>query len=252
MLISQVFSAQPLNIEFRRVLSGNNWDRWVHLVLRLMQVRLSEEPDKFVWDLNSSGLFSVKSLYHDLVNDHTVFLRKYIWKMKVPLKIKIFMWFLYKKVILTKDNLAKRKWKGCLKCEFCDSTESIEHLLISCPLARFIWRIVEFTFNLPPPANITNMFGNWLRGMQKIDKARVRVGVCAILRSLWTCRNDLVFNRTKHMNYLQVIHKDTSLLGAWSFEHREAVASRCGRLETVARAFYNFAGWQIFNRLNDA
>ena len=128
--------------------------------------------------------------------------------------------------------------------------------ILTWPLARFIWRIVEFTFNLPPPTNITNMFGNWLRGMQKIDKARVRVGVCAILWSLWTCRNDLVFNKSKRMNYLQVIYKATSLLGAWSFllplEQREEVASGCGRLEAVARAFYNFAGWQIFNRLSDA
>jgi hypothetical protein len=34
------------------------------------------------------------------------------WKVKVNLKIKIFLWFLRQGVILTKDNLAKRKWKG--------------------------------------------------------------------------------------------------------------------------------------------
>jgi hypothetical protein len=31
------------------------------------------------------------------------------WKVKVPLKIKIFLSFLRQDVILTKDNLAKRK-----------------------------------------------------------------------------------------------------------------------------------------------
>jgi len=31
-----------------------------------------------------------------------------IWQMKIPLKTKIFMWFLKKGVILTKDNLARR------------------------------------------------------------------------------------------------------------------------------------------------
>jgi hypothetical protein len=35
----------------------------------------------------------VKSMYLDLLDGHTVFLKKYIWKMKVPLKIRIFMWF---------------------------------------------------------------------------------------------------------------------------------------------------------------
>jgi hypothetical protein len=34
------------------------------------------------------------------MKDHTRFLRKYIWKTTVPLKIKISMWFLHRKVLL--------------------------------------------------------------------------------------------------------------------------------------------------------
>ena len=51
--------------------------------------------------------------------------------MKVPLKIKIFMWFLYQKVILTKDNLAKRNWNGIKCCSFCDIDETIQHLFLN-------------------------------------------------------------------------------------------------------------------------
>jgi hypothetical protein len=36
------------------------------------------------------------------------------------------MWFLYKKVILIKDNLAKRQWTGCTKCVFCGLEETID------------------------------------------------------------------------------------------------------------------------------
>jgi hypothetical protein len=32
--------------------------------------------------------------------------------MKIPLKTKIFMWYLKRGVILTKDNLARRNWNG--------------------------------------------------------------------------------------------------------------------------------------------
>jgi hypothetical protein len=127
--------------------------------------------------LVKSGVFSFKSFYTDLMNRHTRFLHKYLWKIKVPLKIKIFMWFLYKKVLLTKDNLAKRKWTGCKKCAFCDSEESIEHLFIKCPFATLIWRVVHFTFNTPPPTNIRNMFGNWLNGVDKKIKAQIRIGL---------------------------------------------------------------------------
>jgi hypothetical protein len=93
-----------------------------------MLINRNEEPDRFTWTLTPSGVFSVKFLYADLMNDHTQYLQKYLWKMKVPLKIRIFMWFLHKKVILTKDNLKKRSWTGCSKCGFCDGEETIEHL----------------------------------------------------------------------------------------------------------------------------
>jgi hypothetical protein len=116
--VAEVLNNNPLHITFRRVLRGERWEAWLHLVSQIMNVQLSDEPDKFIWNLTTSGKFSVKSLYADYMNGHTVFLRKYIWKLKVPLKIRIFMWFLHRKVLLTKDNLAKRKWLGCKSVPF--------------------------------------------------------------------------------------------------------------------------------------
>src|SRR6266498_358152 len=125
---------------------------------------------------STSGVFSVKTMYEDLMNGLPRFSRKYLWKLKIPLTIKIFMWFLHKKVLLTKDDLAKRKWMGSTKCCFCDSEETIEHLFLFCPFAKMIWRIVYLTFALPPPTNITNMFRNWLNGIDKKTKAKIRIG----------------------------------------------------------------------------
>jgi len=34
-----------------------------------------------------------------------------IWKLKLPLKIKVFLWYLYEEVVLTNDNLARRQWQ---------------------------------------------------------------------------------------------------------------------------------------------
>ena len=178
---SVMTQAPPLNISFRRALTSNRWNRWSHLVIRLMEVHLNDNHDEFRWGLTTSGKFMVKSLYLDYMSDDTTFPHKYIWKMKVPLKIKIFMWFLYRKVILTKDNLAKRNWNGCKKYCFCDQDETIQHLFILCPLAKMVWRIIFMAFNIHPPNNIKNLFGNWLRGVEKKLKAQIRVGVCALL-----------------------------------------------------------------------
>ena len=149
-----------------------------------MRVNLIDEEDTFKWTLISNGTFTVKLYYEDLLNGHTRYLHKYLWKLKIPLKIKIFLWFLNRKKILTKDNLIKQRWIGCKKCVYCDAYEFVEHLFIKCPFARDIWRLVHFTFNVCPPTSIANLFGTWLNGIDKTTKARIRIGVAAILWAL--------------------------------------------------------------------
>jgi hypothetical protein len=68
----------------------------------VMLIQLSNEIDKFLWKITSSGLFTVKSMYPYMMNGHIVFLSK----LTLALNIKIFVWFLYMKVIL-KTNPAK-------------------------------------------------------------------------------------------------------------------------------------------------
>ena len=115
-LVADVLSnAPPVNIEFRRALTGSKWTDWTNLIARLIPITLTTDEDKFKWNLTPSGMFSVKSMYAHYMNGHTPFLRKYLWKLKVPLKIKIFVWFVHRKVILTKDNFLKRRWNGCKK-----------------------------------------------------------------------------------------------------------------------------------------
>lgn len=220
-----------------------------------MMVNLSDEPDRFVWKLTTYGLFSVKSMYEDLMNDHTPYLRKYLWKLKIPLKIKIFMWFLSNKILLTEDNLAKRQWTGCTKCVFCGEQEMVEHLFIQCPLAKLIWRTINFAFDLPPPTNVSNMFGNWLDGVDRKSKARIRIGVSALCWSIWRCRNDIIFNNKPNFNFLQVIHMMTHWVQSWApllpHDQRDVMGSGCIRLQTVAQDILCRVGWRHTSRLQD-
>uniref|UniRef100_A0A453BSX6 Reverse transcriptase zinc-binding domain-containing protein n=1 Tax=Aegilops tauschii subsp. strangulata TaxID=200361 RepID=A0A453BSX6_AEGTS len=83
-------------------------------------------------------------------------------KIKVPLRIKIFMWFVHKQVILTKDNLIKRRWVGSPRCCFCDHDETIQYLFLECPLAKLLWRTIHIAFNIIPPVDIASLFRMWL------------------------------------------------------------------------------------------
>jgi hypothetical protein len=73
---ANVIDTVALNIGFRKNLHGNKWDRWIHLLHRLIVVQLTDNDDIFKWSLTTSGLFSVKSMYLDLLNGHTVYLQK--------------------------------------------------------------------------------------------------------------------------------------------------------------------------------
>jgi hypothetical protein len=80
------------------------------------------------------------------------------WKIKIPLKIKVFLWLLYREVILTKDNLVKQNWHGNEKCSFYISYETIQHLFFDLDLAKFIWRVIQIPFGLGQPNNIRHVF----------------------------------------------------------------------------------------------
>ena len=134
-------------------------------------------------------------MYKALVHSDVPFINnKQLWKMKVPLKIKIFSWYLRRGVILTKDNLAKRNWQGSTKCVLCHHDENIMHLFFQCSFARSIWAAIQVASNLYPPSTVTNIFSNWLHGIDNTFRNRLRVGAIALLWSLWLCRNDRVFN----------------------------------------------------------
>jgi hypothetical protein len=63
-------------------------------------------------------------MYQALIDNGQMFNHKLIWKLNLPLKIKIFLWYLVKGIILTKDNLIKRNWNENKKCGFCNTDES--------------------------------------------------------------------------------------------------------------------------------
>jgi hypothetical protein len=97
-----------LNVSFRRYLTPNNLVLWNNLVGRIMHVQLNDQNNVFIWNLHQHGQYTVHTLYLALMNKGTTQVNKQMWRLKVPIKIKIFMWYMHKEVVLTKDNLTKR------------------------------------------------------------------------------------------------------------------------------------------------
>lgn len=158
--MATVLGSIPLNISFRRNLVGRNLSDWHRIVNSLLHVNLQEERDSFVWSLHSSGIFSIKSMYDALINNG-VHVSQDIWRIKIPSKIKVSMWYLKQGVVLTKDNLARRNWHGDIRCSFCYLPENIQHLFLDCFYAKSLWRAVHILFGIAPHRSIKDLFVSW-------------------------------------------------------------------------------------------
>ena len=84
-------SQRPLNFSFRRALVGDKLTTWHNLAVRIANIQLSEDKDSFNWDLHNHGQFLVQSMYQFLINQDIPFTKKFFWKLKLPLKINIFL-----------------------------------------------------------------------------------------------------------------------------------------------------------------
>lgn len=125
--------------------------------------------------------FLLSLLYRQLVMSECGFPQKFLWKTKVPSKIKLFLWLMVKINILTKDNLIKRGWSWGKACVFCGQDENIDHLFFQCSVARLIWSLLKYSFELRTvPDCLNRCFGRWLSSFPKNSKQMVLVGESAI------------------------------------------------------------------------
>jgi hypothetical protein len=139
---------------------------------------------------------------------------KRLWKIKVALKNKMFLWYLRRDVILTKDKLAKRNWHDSVKCYFCHKDETIKHIFFECQFVWTIWNLIQVATNIYSPCSISNMFNSWLRGINK-DLKQLVLLEASICWAVWRHRNDIVFERKNVTNVLQVLHSAIHWLRTW-------------------------------------
>ena len=146
-------------------------------------------------------------------------------------------------VILTKDNLIRRNWNGNKLCCFCSSDETIQHLFIDCHVAKFLWRVVQYAFDLSPSQSITHLFGNWLRRVRTKLKRKLPTGASALCWTIWLSRNDMVFDRSSTKIYMQVLHRGTHWLWFWARlqrcdEAKEELQEACRTMEVLVMQIF--------------
>jgi hypothetical protein len=110
---------------------------WEEVVNLASTIEFSGDDDALIWKRQSSGLYSSQSLYR-VINFRGI-MHAYLpaaWKLIIPPRVQFFLWLASKNKILTHDNLEKRRHVEDSSCLFCKETESVNHLLFECVVAK--------------------------------------------------------------------------------------------------------------------
>jgi hypothetical protein len=129
-MVADVMGSVPLNIELWRALTGPKLLAWECFRDRVAHIQLSYDVDSFC---TSAGVYiPPANSWHSRCTHPCGYglsvSQRYFFQTKDHLNILCIICL--QGIILTKDILAKYKWKGVKMCCFCGNKESIQHLFI--------------------------------------------------------------------------------------------------------------------------
>ena len=121
----------------------------------ILKIPLSRSlpDDKLIWMGNNRGEFTVKSAYHlahSLVKsreeaecsngDPFKPFWKILWRLKLPAKVKIFVWQACVNGLPTRDKVCSLGISSNFECPICGKdSENVHHALLHCDFANRVW-----------------------------------------------------------------------------------------------------------------
>ena len=159
--------------------------------------------DVWEWSGDPSGIYSTHSTYN-LLREETAIGQpeecfEELWRTKIPSKIAVFAWRLFRDRLPTKKNLQQRQMQVAdMSCPFCGSNEEeASHLFIHCTKIQPIWwetmswLNIKGAFPLSPKHHFTQHISIQIEGL----KVKTwRYWWLAVTWSTWQLRNRILFS----------------------------------------------------------
>ncbi|KAE8726444.1 hypothetical protein F3Y22_tig00006886pilonHSYRG00006 [Hibiscus syriacus] len=165
--------------------------------------------DRIIWIHEKDGKFSVKKMTELLLGNDNIIEAdqpKYdkIWSLKVPPKVKCFLWMLKQNRVPTKAFLKSRGIKlnehQCL-CPWCgDVEEDADHLFVSCRYMAFFWMSFCRWWQIEgcSMSTVDEMFEFGFQVRWSVPRLLAwQVSFAAALWSIWLVRNEFVFREKR-------------------------------------------------------
>ncbi|GLT58613.1 hypothetical protein SLA2020_314900 [Shorea laevis] len=187
-------------------------------------------PDSLIWHHDKYNKFSIKSAYLLAYNtahepgsresnlNMTIGEWKHLWKLKIPPKVRVFVWRAILNSLPSLDNLVKRGVVQEMTCPNCHGAdETLMHLLFFCPQVEPIW--FGSTLGLNPRQLGVNCFRDlwrYINGVAKQMGLPLMVEQCAIICwHLWKARNEKHFEHVD-FNPHQILARISTMIQDYS------------------------------------
>lgn len=187
-----------------------NLERINHLLPELASIIQTIKPslldvqDSYVWPLQNSGKYSVKTGYfslvqHEVLAPATPDWKKLVWNPPLLPKLKYFLWKILQNALPTGENLRRRGMLTNTFCQSCGDAESLNHIFFHCSLAKEVWAQELWTTPLSldseaPFATTLQQSYSW----KNLSPMGIKGNIFPwIFWNLWVARNKRLFHNLR-------------------------------------------------------
>jgi hypothetical protein len=202
-------------LRFRRTFGLPEAVEWENLCRVFDLCSFSPEEDEIKWALEPSGGFSTSSIYMRLSQGAVVTHFKDVWRMKVPPRIRVFLWQLIRGRLPSCEQVAKRHGPSDGRCAFCGEIEDCNHIFFSCHLARFMWAGVRELLSCSWNPAGAGDFVALAQGLSGRFRRLVWFTFAAQSWALWNIRNKLTLEGKLINNPADAIAKMSIYMQSW-------------------------------------
>ncbi|KAK8481819.1 hypothetical protein V6N11_032985 [Hibiscus sabdariffa] len=214
----------------------------IHHLLSICCPDPSDFPDKPFWCMNDKNTFDVKSAYTSLASgnwDSVSQCWKQIWSLRVPQRLRFFLWLSHKGKLMTNMERYRRSLCHHSYCPYCHNVvKPVLHALRDCRNAQEIWKCLL-------PLRLHDSFFScdtqaWLQMIVANHELHPTWGLswqllfASTLGQIWNNRNDLVFSEA-HSNIDQILQRSV-IWARYYFECATCSANAFSRIDHIAMA----------------
>eukprot|EP00253_Pinus_taeda_P015318 PITA_15318 len=187
-------SAEDLGLNIRW---HHEWSSFVNELHR-SHVRISNENDNLIWAHGKTGGYSPKEGYSYLMEKKgwpaPEWWSKNLWKLKCPLKSRIFLWCMLRRKIPTWDILQSRFFIGPGRCPLCkENEETINHLFTSCTVSLKLWGEITDQLKLKVQWGTDPLEDAWRNWWNNHPDGNLRNLPPIFFWGIWLARNKSIF-----------------------------------------------------------